>query len=171
MVKIKKDSAVDFILLLFVLCLLGLLLLPFISLVLGIYFIIKYFKSRNEKIYFENIEKMSPYAFEHFIAKIFRKMGYKALVTKPSRDFGVDVIAKNNEETIAIQVKKFNDHPIGNRDVQMLLGAMQMKKFRADRSIIITTSRFTKSAFEQADGCPIELWDRKKLKKIIKKFS
>ena len=98
-------------------------------------------------------------------------MGYKSRTTKASRDFGVDVIAKKEDEIVAIQVKKYKDYPVGNKEVQMLLGAMQMRKIRANKSIIITTSRFTKSAFEQADGCPIELWDGKKLNKVIRKFS
>ena len=97
-------------------------------------------------------------------------MGYKSRTTNASGDYGVDVIARNKEEIIAIQVKKYKDSPVGNKEVQRLLGAMQMKKIQADRCILITTSRFTQNAINQAEGCPIELWDGKDLAKMIKKY-
>ena len=123
---------------------------------------------KADNFYLESIEDMSPYEFEHYIAKLFKKMGYKTTTTRGSQDFGIDVIAKNSDEKIAIQVKKYMGHPVGNTDVQRLLGAMQMKGVKADRSILITTSRFTKNAIQQAEECPIELWDGKKLGRIIR---
>ena len=137
---------------------------------IGVYYLIKSIIKKEENLLVKNIADMSPYEFEHYIAKLFEKMGYKTRTTHASADFGVDVIAKKENETIAIQVKKYDNHPIGNREVQMLLGAMQMKKIKANKSIIITTSRFTKNAFEQAEGCPIELWDGEKLSRVIKKY-
>jgi len=150
------------------------ILFPIILLALfawGLYRLVKATTSKKRSVCLQNIEDMSPYEFEHYIGRLFQKMGYKTKTTKASHDFGVDVIARNKDEVIAIQVKKYKDHPVGNKEVQMLLGAMQMRKIQANKSIIITTSRFTKNAFGQANGCPIELWDGKKLNKVIKKYN
>jgi restriction system protein len=125
---------------------------------------------KNKNYLSKQIEELTPYEFEHYIAELFKKMGYKSRTTNASGDYGVDVIAKNKEEIIAIQVKKYKGSPVGNKEVQRLLGAMQMKKIQADRCILITTSRFTQNAINQAEGCPIELWDGKDLAKIIKKY-
>ncbi len=92
-------------------------------------------------------------------------------LTKKTGDFGVDVIAKKGSDTIAIQVKKYaTGTPVGNREVQMLLGAMQKKDIKANHSILITTSHFTVQAREQADELAIELWDKHELSKMVKKY-
>lgn len=114
---------------------------------------------------------LTPYEFERYIAKLFEAMGFQTNVTKSSGDFGIDVIAKNNIETLAIQAKKFsNKNLVGNVDVQKLLGAMGFKDYKADRCILITTSNFTKQARLQAEGNPIELWDFDKLSDMIKRY-
>ncbi len=164
---IKANSIVGIILI----SLLGIIFLPFILVILSfwaIYQLIKCYDKKKNIFYLESIDNMSPYEFEKYIARLFISIGYKAVTTSASRDYGIDVIAKNNDEIIAIQVKKYKKCSVGNVEVQRLLGAMQMKGVRADRSILITTSRFTKNAIKQAEGCPIELWDGKKLGRIIR---
>jgi hypothetical protein len=114
---------------------------------------------------------MDPYEFESFIASLFQKMGYTTEVTSKSCDYGVDIIAKNAVEIIAIQVKKYSSgNNVSNVDVQRILGAMNYKDYSADRAILITTSDFTKMAIEQARGNPIELWNNAKLKREIAKY-
>jgi HJR/Mrr/RecB family endonuclease len=118
-----------------------------------------------------NFKNISPYEFENFIAKLFTAMGYKTQVTKKSGDYGIDVIAKKDNDIIAIQAKKYHDgNPVGNRDVQRLLGAMQLKDVKANHSIIITTSHFTVQAREQAKECAIELWSKEDLHKMVRKY-
>jgi HJR/Mrr/RecB family endonuclease len=140
------------------------MLLPLLIPVFIFYFIIKYYgKDVEPNMDFSSIEHMTPYDFEYYVADLFKKKGYKTKITPKSQDYGVDVIARNDTETIAIQVKKYLRSPVGNKDVQMLLGAMQKSDIKADKSILITTSKFTKNAKIQARGCPIELWDKRKL--------
>jgi len=118
-----------------------------------------------------NFKDLSPYEFEKLVAKLFDAMGYETKVTKQSGDYGIDVIAKKEEYTIAIQCKKYDSkNPVGNRDVQRLLGAMQLKDVRATQGILVTTSHFTVQAIEQARECPIELWDKTDLHKMIRKY-
>ncbi|MBI2665411.1 restriction endonuclease [Candidatus Woesearchaeota archaeon] len=117
----------------------------------------------------KNFQQLSPFEFEEFIAKLFRKMGYKAHATKKTGDYGIDVIAEKDGKKIAIQCKQNQlGNNVGNVTVQNTLGSMW--KIKADQSIIITTSNFTKQAEEQAKEAPVELWDNKYLKKMVRKY-
>jgi HJR/Mrr/RecB family endonuclease len=116
-----------------------------------------------------NFADLSPYEFEDFVAKLFQKMGYSTTVTKKTGDFGVDIIAKDKTDTIAIQVKKNKiGSNIGNVTVQQILGAMW--NIKANKAIIITTSDFTVQAKLQAKDAPVELWNRKILHEMIRKY-
>ncbi|MBI5677640.1 MAG: restriction endonuclease, partial [Planctomycetes bacterium] len=57
-----------------------------------------------------------------------------------------------------------------NRDVQRLLGAMQLRSIKANKAVLITTSDFTIQAKEQAKEAPIELWNGNYLIEIVEKY-
>jgi HJR/Mrr/RecB family endonuclease len=116
-----------------------------------------------------NFMNMSHFEFEEFIAKLFRKMGYDVIVTRKTGDYGIDIIAKDKKDTIAIQVKQNKiGNNVGNTTIQQVLGAMW--KVKANKAIIITTSDFTIQAKEQAKEAPVELWDLKTLKRLVQKY-
>ncbi|MFH1420551.1 MAG: restriction endonuclease [Candidatus Aenigmatarchaeota archaeon] len=117
----------------------------------------------------KNFYNMSPYEFEEFIGKLFKAMGYSTIVTKGSGDFGIDVIAKNGKDTIAIQVKRFNDRSLVTPSVvQRTIGAMG--RFEANKCMVITNAQFTTAALEAAKHEPIELWDKDDLHKMVRKY-
>ena len=111
-----------------------------------------------------DIEKLKPIEFEEFIAALFEKMGYMANTTKGSGDFGCDIIAKNEGETVVIQVKKYKKK-VNLKAVQEVVGAKN--HFSADRAIVITTSDFLKSAKDLAKSNNVELWNGNKLREAI----
>lgn len=116
-----------------------------------------------------NFQNISPYEFERFVADLFDRMGYTTKVTSKSGDFGVDVIAENRVEKIAIQVKRHKlSNKVGAPTVKKTLGSIH--KARADKTMIITTSYFTGPAKEQARDGPIELWDKNTLHNQVEKF-
>jgi len=116
-----------------------------------------------------NFANLNPYQFEEFIAKLFRKMGYSARKTPNTGDYGADVIAKKDDETILIQVKKYNEgNNVTPKEVQRTLGALW--KYKANKAVFITTSSFTVRAKEIEKEAPIELWDKKILHKMVKKY-
>lgn len=118
-----------------------------------------------------NYALVNPFEFEKVIADLFVRMGYETQVTKKTGDFGVDIIAIRGDERLAIQVKKYaKANNIGNRDVQRLLGAMQLRTIKATKAILITTSDFTAQAREQAIGTPMELWNGEYLNKMMRKY-
>ncbi len=116
-----------------------------------------------------NFADLTHFEFETFIAKLFQKMGYHTTVTRKTRDYGIDVIAKKDDDIVAIQVKKNSQgNNVGDIVVQNTLGGMW--KYKANKAIIITTSDFTTMAREQAKGAPIELWNKGDLHQIVRKY-
>ena len=116
-----------------------------------------------------NFAHLSPYQFEEFIVKLFQKMGYQARKTPNVGDFGADIIATKGEETILIEVKKYSEgHNVTPKEVQRTLGAMW--KYKADKAVFITTSDFTVRAKELEKDAPIELWNKRILHKIVRKY-
>jgi restriction system protein len=118
-----------------------------------------------------NYTFISPYEFEKVVAQLFERMGYKVELTSKSGDYGIDVIARYEQDVIAIQTKKYNQgNNVGNRDVQRLLGAMQLSTIKANKGILITTSDFTVQAKEQAKGTAVELWNGEYFNKTLLKY-
>ena len=114
---------------------------------------------------------ITPFEFENFISELFKKIGYNTEVTSKTGDYGIDVIAKDKNDVIAIQVKKYSKgNNVSNRDVQRLLGAMHLRTIKANKAILITTSDFTMQAKEQAKEAPIELWNGSYLNNIVEKY-
>ena len=65
-----------------------------------------------------NFDKMNGYEFEEYAARYLKRNGYsKITVTKASRDFGVDLIAKKHRTTYAVQCKLYQGK-VGNSAVQ-----------------------------------------------------
>lgn len=111
----------------------------------------------------------SPIEFEQFIAELFTKMGYSTSTTPSSADYGADVIAKKDNETIAIQVKRYKpDNKVGVKEVNQVLGSMY--RYNADKAIVITTSDFTRAVRKLARTAPLELWNRAKLYEMVERY-
>ena len=117
----------------------------------------------------QNFGNIGHYEFEEFVAKLFRKMGYHTEVTRKTGDFGIDIIAKDDQDIIAVQCKQNRiGNNVGNVVVQQILGAMW--KVKANKAIVVTTSDFTVQAKEQAREAPVELWNLKTLKQMVRKY-
>lgn len=129
------------------------------------------FNNRYQIMIDTQYQLISPFEFEELISELFNKMGYLTEVTSKSGDYGVDVIAKKENEIIAIQAKKYSiGNNVGNRTVQMLIGAMAFKNYKATKGVLVTTSDYTIQAHEQAKENPVELWNLNYLNKMITKY-
>lgn len=116
-----------------------------------------------------NLQTLSPSTFEEFIGKLFELMGYSVENLPDVGDYGADLIARKDNDAIVIQCKQYSDgNHVGAEEVQKTLGAMW--KYKANKSILVTTSSFTVRAEEQAKDAPIELWDKKILREMIEKY-
>lgn len=94
--------------------------------------------------------------FEHRIAKLLRFKGYSIKLTPASNDGGVDIIAKKNGITIAVQCK-CHKKPIGPSVARELYGVMQSRKSEFQEGMIICPSGFTKGVYDFVRNKPISL--------------
>jgi hypothetical protein len=116
----------------------------------------------------EGFRHFTPTEFEYFIGYLFQEKGFDVEVTQQSNDYGVDVIAEDEDSKIAIQVKrKKPGNKVGSKTVRESLGSLH--KYNADEALIVTSSSFTNPAIEQGKDSPINLWDRSILKDEIEK--
>jgi hypothetical protein len=108
--------------------------------------------------------------FEALIGSLYTKKGYETEVTRGSRDFGVDVWAKNGAERLAIQVKQFGrGNTVGREVVQKLESTLARDK--ADKAVIVTSSSFASTAIQYAkESENVELIDGEELVRQLIKF-
>ncbi len=112
--------------------------------------------------------------FEEIVAELFRKQEYDVELTPKTRDGGCDIIATKTigglPFMLLIECKKYSlSNPVGVSLVRSLLGVQNDRK--ANKGVLITTSRFTKSAKEFADRQQhlISLMDINDLMEMIKR--
>lgn len=111
-----------------------------------------------------DIDLMTGYEFENFIAELFSKTGYETEVTKASGDQGIDVIVSKNGVKIGVQTKCYSG-TVGNRAIQEAVAGKNF--YRLDKAMVVTNSYFTESAQQLARANSIVLWDRNILKEKI----
>ncbi len=126
----------------------------------AIHFEEKLSRDLDKKISIDEIEHLNGFEFEELLGKLFRKAGYKVQITKKSGDQGADLIIEKDGVSTAIQAKKYAGN-VGNTAVQEIVAAM--KYYDCDKSMVITTGKFTKGAFELAGKNGVQLIDKKGL--------
>lgn len=116
----------------------------------------------------EEIERMEPIPFEHFVSDLFAKLGYKTKITAGKKEFGGDVIAKKEEKIIVIQVKHRNssDWLVSNDAVQQAVAAMPVHK--ANKSMVVTNGEFMENAYNQARFSQTVMIDGKQLLNLVR---
>jgi restriction system protein len=102
----------------------------------------------------QKISECDPYFFEQIVLDLLIKMGYggsendSGELTRKTGDEGIDGIIKEDKlglDKIYIQAKKWKK-PISRPEIQKFVGALQGK--RAKKGVFITTSDFSKDAYE-----------------------
>lgn len=91
-------------------------------------------------------QNLREHALEHFVAHLLECMGYRARVTPPSRDGGVDIVAHKDElglepPIIRVQVKS-GEASVGRPVLSSLAGALLAN----DCGLFVTLGTFTKDA-------------------------
>ena len=94
--------------------------------------------------------------FEHWCAQKLSADGWEVNVSKASGDQGVDILAKFDSSSVAIQCKRFSK-PIGNKAVQEVFAGA--KNLNVDIACVIGTGGFTRSARELASTTGVFLVD------------
>lgn len=105
------------------------------------------------------VKAASPEFFERLVVRLLTTMGYGGSLSDAgkaigrSNDGGVDGVIKEDRlglDLLYVQAKRWSDTAVGRNEIQQFVGALQGKK--AKKGIFITTSSFTKSAQEYANG-------------------
>lgn len=114
------------------------------------------------------LRKMDPFQFEHYIANLFRKYGYKTKVTLASGDLGIDAEAWKNGKYSVIQCKRYAEsQTIGSPEIQQFIGSMKI--YNASQGFFVATTRFSIPAVNLAKQHNVELIDDERLAKMIGK--
>jgi restriction system protein len=101
--------------------------------------------------------KLSPKAFEHYVADLFRQKGYRVVVRGKSGDHGVDLeLFGSGHKRAIVQCKRYRD-TVGEVTVRDLYGTLLHE--RASRAFLVTTADISDAARLWASGKPITLID------------
>lgn len=109
--------------------------------------------------------------FEMYLFRLFQCLGYgDAYKTQDSRDFGTDLVFTDREGyRNVIQAKRYAiSNPVGLSAVQEVYSSMRF--YRAKKSIVITSSKYTTSCEQLASYNGVKLLDRNDLIKMIELF-
>lgn len=140
------------------------------------YELLRYFiQSKEEKLTTESL-KTSPQRFsllsgtdfEKLLYRLFEKMGYKVEWIGHSGDQGGDLIANREGERILIQAKCYRDWSTGNEAVQQVVGAM--KYYGCNRSMVVSTSKFTQEAYALGRANNTDLISKDRLSELLLQY-
>lgn len=108
----------------------------------------------------DTILSKNPREFEKLVVQLLQKMGYggeiknSGQVTQYSNDKGIDGIIREDIlgfGRINIQAKRYAiDNKVPREDIQKFVGALAVAQ--SDKGVFITTSDFTKGAYEYAES-------------------
>ncbi len=105
-------------------------------------------------------DSLDGHAFEQAVARLYRKLGYQADVSKAGGDGGIDIILTRKNESIAVQCK-VHKKPVGPRVARDLYGTMIGNGFK--HGMLISKTGFTKGVFEFVKDKNIALLDLNEL--------
>lgn len=115
----------------------------------------KYLKKHPESIY-----ELSPRKFEELVASILKDMGFEVELTQATRDGGRDIIAHVRNAVCSylthIECKRYAaDNKVGVGIIREVIGVHHIRK--ATKSIIVTTSFFSRDAIKEAESMENQL--------------
>jgi hypothetical protein len=103
-------------------------------------------------------------AFEEFVARVFRSLGYDVRETRAVTGHGVDLIARGHGRTVAVHTTGCAD-AVGNRAVQEVFAGRVYHK--CEECAVVTNSRFTSGAIDLAAEVKCELIDAARIPALI----
>ena len=130
------------------------------------------FKDNLQSELLSKLKQVDPVKFEQIILKLMEKMNYGVgSKTKMSHDGGIDGIIDEDElglEKIYLQVKRYSDNKVNEKEMQNFAGALGCSPVR--KGVFITTSFFDERAKKKAEslqGKVIRLVDGEELTKLM----
>ena len=125
----------------------------------------------------EQIQEISPKAFEKLIIDVMKNMGYgdkgTTVWTGKVGDGGIDGIIKEDAlglDVVYLQAKRYNkNNSVGVNEIREFIGALDLRGASATKGVLITTGSFPKSARDIAEQSQksIILIDGKELTRLM----
>jgi HJR/Mrr/RecB family endonuclease len=118
---------------------------------------------RRSERYPANFTEMSSVEFEKYVKKLLEDKGWEVEETPPTRDGGVDLIARRHDEmglesVLYVQCKN-HSYPVGVDIVRELNGVLP-RQSPGTRGVLACPSGFTATAISFSEDRGIALWDR-----------
>lgn len=89
------------------------------------------------------IDAMSGTDFEDYVASRLQRAGWRVTFTAASGDYGVDLIARRDDRSVAVQCKRLGK-PVGVAAVQQVVSGA--RHHDCGKSIVISNQEFTDAA-------------------------
>lgn len=99
----------------------------------------------------------SPDEFEVFIARLWELDGYQIEQTRRGDDHGVDLIARKDDDCVAIVCRRYDEVEVASLLLRSVAAQRVRKSVKFNRCVLVTTSGFTKDALRDADEFGVEL--------------
>jgi restriction system protein len=117
----------------------------------------------------EVLLSLRPDEFEYLVAAVYRRLGYRVIVTQKSCDGGVDIEARRDDAggraLLLIQCKRYQD-VVRVQTVRELMGVVSRRQ--ANKGVVVATCGFTRSArSEAAANSIIELINFQDLNRLL----
>lgn len=116
-----------------------------------------------------DIDRMDDREFEYFVADLWRRQGYDAQTTQRSGDGGVDIVADDGEERLAIEAKWRSYGTIGPDYVRQIAGVANRAGY--DRGIVVTNQDFSDAAYREANQMSVKLVSGEQVRQIDERTS
>ena len=97
---------------------------------------------------------LSPLAFERWCADALKAQGWRCELTKVSGDAGVDVVARKDAVTLAVQVKQWGK-PVSLKAVQEVVAGKAI--YGATHAAVVSVSGYRRSAVRLARANSVAL--------------
>lgn len=106
---------------------------------------------------------MTGVEYEELCGETLKSAGWEVQFTKTTGDQGVDLLAKKDGVTAAIQCKRFAKQ-VGNKAVQEVIAGKSF--YNADKAVVVAPNGFTPSAQDLAAASDVVLTDHNLLREL-----
>lgn len=113
------------------------------------------------------IDSMDPLDFERYVAALLKSRGFYDIALTEKFDYGVDIIARKDNITWGIQVKRYSNM-VKAEAVRQVIPALI--HYKCDRAMVVTNSTFSRTAQKLAAENNCVLINRDELSRWIVQF-
>lgn len=115
-------------------------------------------------VHVSELAKLTGTEFEHYLAGLFKSLGYHVETTPTTGDYGADLLLHKDQQKIAVQAKRY----IGSVGVGAVQEALSgMAYYRCHSAWVVTTGNYTNNAVELAKQSNVQLLGAKEIGKLI----